>query len=150
MKKANPFTVTGMLLFFCGLPVVGLLYFWTDMHSKMARDATGPGVTIMRQLASSWSVDDLDKLASQECALRQKDLDGWIRELGPLTDFGSPKVEKTWADVRRDRGYQFARLRTEAVFAKGKAELVWIIARPGVSPTWELDDLKVRPVSSAP
>lgn len=143
----NKIILTGILLFFFGFPVAGLLYFWADMQSKVEASAGDFVDEVGRDVLAKW---DYDMLANEgtmtlKTELKPERFEGWKQTLGKFKEIGSLKNKKTWALPRNDMMWQFTSFDAPVEFEKGTATLRATVTRKTIGPRWRFETFELIP-----
>jgi hypothetical protein len=148
MKVKKILTISGILFFFLGLPMSGLIYFWLDMHRKIEANAHEPTFVLAQTALATWDDEtigrnlgpevDLDKMDAKVTEMRAK--------YGPLKTLSPGGNPKTWAHEWQDQTWQFARYDYPAVFEKGEFLVRFTSVRLYLEKEWKIADIEVLPM----
>lgn len=148
-KMKNALVVTGALLMFFGTPVLGLNYFWNDMHRKIERNGLKPaGETLDRIIAKGYEY--IETQGTPE--LRKAMTEEGFAAMGSLKSFTDLAPVKSWArqvgEKDREQMYQFARYRAKGETNKGPVEVELVICRLYLEPMWLVESITYTPLSA--
>jgi len=143
----NKIILTGILLFFFGFPVAGLLYFWADMQRKVESSAAEFVDEVGTEVLTKW---DYDLLANEgtmtlKTELQANEFEKWHLQLGEFQSIGDLKNKKVWAAPRNDMMWQFTSFDAPVKFANGNATLRATVTRKTVGPRWRFEAFDLVP-----
>jgi hypothetical protein len=147
-KMKNGLVVTGALLMFFGTPVLGLNYFWNDMHQKIEKNGLQPaGDALSRVITQGYEYIETQGTPRLRTGMTEEKFSA----MGGLKSFSGLKPVKSWArqmgSKDMEQMYQFARYKGEGVTDKGPVEVEIVICRLYLEPAWLVDDIIYRPLA---
>lgn len=145
MKKKISLILT--VLFFIGLPMGGMIFFWKDMHARIQREAKPKVTALAQEVLTDWKVSSDEAGPEYEVAKHEDELQAFRTQYGSLKSLGEARNGKSWARELKDQGWQFARFEYDAQFEKGSATVEITGTRLYLEPVWKLVELKVTPKS---
>jgi hypothetical protein len=145
MKTKKILSISGILLFFLGFPMFGLMYFWQDMHRKMQNDAVVPVRQLAEVALAEWDDEAIGRRLGPEVDLDK--MDAKVTELkakyGPLKTLGESRASRTWAHEFKDQVWNFARYEYPATFEKGEAVVRFTGTRLYFEKDWKIHDIEI-------
>ncbi len=143
----NKISLTLTILFFIGLPMGGMIFFWKDMHSRIQREAKPKVTALAQEVMKDWKVSNDEVGPEYELAKHEPEMEAWRSKFGALKSLGEARNGKSWARELKDQGWQFARFEYDAQFEKGDAVVQVTGTRLYLEPVWKLVEIKITPKS---
>ncbi len=142
-KPVNRTALTVILLFFFGLPIGGLLYFWNDTHTKIRYSAANFVQDEMPSLTTTWDEAKLldvttDNFRSQ---YKQGQTLVWQQKYGALKGAFSVDPVRSNANEQEDMMVQYVEFQGVVPFEKGKVSVHLRVARKTTAPRWRIDGI---------
>lgn len=139
--------LTGLLLFFFGFPVAGLVYFWNDAHRKIQISGDAFVRRVLPEVATEWDYKSFLDKGSVPLVKNVTEAEfGAMRdEWGRLQEVRSVTEGRSWATERDDMMSQFVRFHALAKFERGEADITILVTRKTVGPRWRIEDLSIAP-----
>lgn len=143
--KLKKWQLAGILLFFLGFPFFGLLFFWSDVHGRIKRDAEPAAFDIVTPILTHWQPRSIESFQSPYTAdvPLPAMLEDYDKRLGAMQELGRPEDSRTWTTERDQQVWQFAEFTYDPTFERQQADVIVVVSRPYLDTEWKLESLRI-------
>lgn len=140
--------VAGLVLFFFGLPLGGVVFFWNDSQNKMKSNALKYARESFVPLMKDWNYSQVFKQVSVEGRknVTAEKVASFAGTWGGLVEASAPTASGTLVGEREDSAWQMTWVECVGVFEKGRARVRIKVAHRTTSTLWQVEDLEVGAV----
>lgn len=145
-KTKRVLIVSGVLLFFFGFPLAGMLYVYFQAHSTMRDSALAFAEKEVPKIFRDRDLEGLQFFGTIEFR-KGFDSGAFTRmydRLGAFEDVGAFTVRRSTVTQRGEQMWQIVELRAPVLFARGEAELDLRLSRRSVAlADWRIERWRV-------
>ena len=137
--------LTGLGLFFFGLPIAGVVFFWRDSQAKMQAGALKYARETVVPLMKRWDYEEVFGQVSVEGrkTVTAEAVAAYATKWGKLLDSSEPTATRTLVGEREDSAWQMTWVTVPARFERGEVKVRVKVAHRTTSTLWQVEALEV-------
>ncbi|MGE0001266.1 MAG: hypothetical protein AB7F50_11025 [Fimbriimonadaceae bacterium] len=142
---ARKLVFLALVLFLLAFPALGLLWIWSDGHSKVRLSAIAEANRVMPELLAATDLATLDSYGTLEFR-QSRQAAAFVEarlKMGRPVSSGSARAVGSKSGSKNDRVWHFVDLVTDVRFDSGAAKVRLKLARETMAPDWRIEDIVI-------